>query len=62
MQSLSLTYRQGDSSSYQTRNRSTEGSQEDLKTRNQGIQLSVSYLFDTKIADRKKGKSTYPSK
>jgi len=35
------------------------GYQDDFQARNQGLQLSVSYLFDTNISQRKKGKSTY---
>jgi len=32
--------------------------QDDMRARNQGIQISFSYLFDTQISNRKKGKST----
>jgi len=43
----------------QGRYRGVLGYKDDLRARNQGLQLSISYLFDTMIAQRKKGKSTY---
>ena len=36
--------------------------QDDLKIRNTGIRLSLAYLFDTKIEERKKGKTTFKLK
>jgi hypothetical protein len=33
-----------------------------LQTRNQGFRLSLAYLLDLKVEDRKKGKSTIKKK
>jgi Outer membrane protein beta-barrel domain len=32
--------------------------EDEMRIRNQGLRISLSYLFDTKIAERKKGRST----
>jgi hypothetical protein len=36
--------------------------QDDMRIRNHGLRISLSYLIDTKIAERKKGKSTIKGK
>jgi hypothetical protein len=36
--------------------------QDELESRNQGVRLSVAYLYDTNISQRKKGKSTIKKK